>query len=256
MTIEFSKYDLLILCLILSISFFLLGLTVDNSYLQEAIKVNSERLVPIYKVNTDQKKVAITLDGMWGAKKTPQLLQIFRKYDVKITFFFGGNWLEENPNLVKEIAASGHEVENHSYTHPHMTKLGVNSIKKELQRTSELIEKLTGEKPNLFRPPFGEYDNQLIKTCRNLGYHVIQWSIDSLDWKDVSADFIVNRVLKNVSSGDIILMHNNGANTPQALEKLIPKLQQKGYEIVPVSELIYQENYYIEPHNGLQKKVR
>ena len=254
MELQLTKRDLLIICLVFSISFFLLGLLIDDFNLPQAIKTSSNRLVPIYKVDTADKKVAITLDGMWGSKYTAEILNILRNNNVNITFFFGGNWLEEYPHLVKEIATNGHEVGNHSYTHPHMAQLGREEIVQELNRTNELIKELTGEEPDLFRPPFGEYNNRLIKTSRTEGYHVIQWSIDSLDWKDVSADFIVKTVMKNIAPGEIILMHNNGQNTAQALKRLIPKVKDEGYQIVPLSELIYKENYYVESHSGLQKK--
>ncbi len=254
MKFKLTKLDLLVLCLVLSISFFLLGLVVNRGGLPEAIRVTSKKLAPIYKVDREEKKIAITLDGMWGAEHTPRLLDIFDQHNVQVTFFFGGNWLEENPELVQEIAERGHEVGNHSYTHPHMTQLDRSGIKEELARTAQLIKKLTGDKPKLFRPPFGDYDNQLVETCRAEGYYVIQWSIDSLDWKDVSADFIVNRVLKEVAPGDIILMHNNGDRTPEALARLLPELKKKGYELVPVSELIYKTDYRVESHSGIQKK--
>ena len=253
MEIKLVKRDLLILALVFSITFFLLGIAVDDFSWPDAIRVNSNRLVPIYKVDTAEKKVAITLDGMWGSKYTPQLLKIFRKHNINITFFFGGNWLEEYPHLVKEIVANGHEIGNHSYTHPHMAQLGREEIIEELSRTGELIKELTGKRSDLFRPPFGEYNNRLIKTSREQGYHVIQWSIDSLDWKDVSTDFIVKTVIKDISPGEIILMHNNGSHTAEALERLIPKLKDKGYQIVPLSELIYKENYQVESHSGIQK---
>ncbi|WP_027339206.1 polysaccharide deacetylase family protein [Halonatronum saccharophilum] len=256
MEVEFDKKDILVFCLVLSIAFFLLGLFTSDVFNGRAIKVSNEKLVPIYRVDTEQKKVAITLDGMWGAKRTPELLQIFRDNDVNITFFFGGNWLEEYPNYVREIAANGHEVGNHSYSHPHMASLNESGMKEELNRTGELIKRLTGQEPKVFRPPFGEYNNLLIKTCDELGYYTIQWSIDSHDWMDVSADTIVKRVMDNVGPGDIVLMHNNGKNTPEALRRLIPKLKGMGYEIVPVSELIYHDNYYIETHTGTQKRKR
>jgi polysaccharide deacetylase family sporulation protein PdaB len=254
MEIKLVKRDLLVLLLIFSISFFLLGLFIDDFSLPDGMTVSNDRLVPIYKVDKSEKKVAITLDGMWGAKHTPELLEIFRKYNVNITFFFGGNWLEENPHLVKEIAANGHEIGNHSYTHPHMAKLSQEEIKQELNRTEELIKELTGRRPKLFRPPFGEYNNRLIKTSQQENYHVIQWSIDSLDWKDVSTDFIVKTVMEDIGPGEIVLMHNNGKNTAGALQRLIPKLQEQGYQIVPLSELIYEDNYYVESHSGIQKR--
>ncbi|MCK8826256.1 polysaccharide deacetylase family protein [Natroniella acetigena] len=255
MILTLKAKDVLILCVVLGFSFFLFGIATREFVTQQEVMVSQEKLVPIYGVDRSDNKIAITLDGMWGAERTPKLLEIFQKHDLNITFFFGGNWLEENPQLVKEIVANGHEVGNHSYTHPHMATLSKEKIEQELNRTGELIRKLTGEEPNLFRPPFGEYSNLLIKTCEELGYYPIQWSIDSHDWMDVSGDYIVDRILDNVGSGDIILMHNDGEKTPDALSSLIPKLKEQGYEIVPVSELIYTEDYYIEQHTGLQKKV-
>ena len=254
MEIELEKRDLLILGLVFSISFFLLGVVIDDFNVPDVMKVSSNRLVPIYKVDTNEKKIAITLDGMWGCKYTAKILEILREHDVEITFFFGGNWLEEYPHLVQEIAANGHEVGNHSYTHPHMAKLSKEEIMQELNRTGELIKELTGENPTLFRAPFGEYNNRLIKTSREQGYQTVQWSIDSLDWKDVSANFIVKTVMKQLDPGEIVLMHNNGQNTTQALENLIPKVKQEGYEIVPLSDLLYHDDYYIESHSGIQKQ--
>ncbi len=252
--IRLSKKDLLVFSVVLSISFFLLGIFVDDFVKENSIKVSSTKKLPIYKVDTKEKKVAITLDGMWGAKRTPELLEIFRDNNIKITFFFGGNWLEEYPHLVSEIAANGHEVGNHSYTHPHMGAMSPQQIEKELIRTEELIKNATGRSSKVFRPPFGEYSNTLINTCEELGYYPIQWSIDSHDWMDVSSDYIVKKVLNNISPGDVILMHNNGEYTPQALRRIIPELKRRGYQIVPISKLIYKNNYYIESHTGIQKK--
>ncbi|WP_408954494.1 polysaccharide deacetylase family protein [Natroniella sp. ANB-PHB2] len=255
MILMLKAKDILILCVVLGVVFFLFGTVTKEFIGQQEIMVSQDKLVPIYGVDRSDKKVAITLDGMWGAERTPKILEVFEEYDLNITFFFGGNWLEENPQLVKEIVAKGHEVGNHSYTHPHMATLSKEEIEQELNQTGELIKKLTGQESILFRPPFGEYNNLLIETCEELGYYTIQWSIDSHDWMDVSSDYIVNRILDNVGPGDIILMHNDGEKTPEALISLIPKLKEQGYKIVPVSELIYTEDYYIEQHTGLQKKV-
>lgn len=219
-----------------------------------SIPVLSQRLVPIYKVDRPDKKISITLDGTWGAENTEKLLKIFADNDIDITFFFAGYWLKKYPDLVKKIALAGHEVGNHTYTHPHCSKLSAEKITEELEKTSDLIEELIGKRPVFFRPPFGDYNNQVIETAQNNGYQVIQWSVDSLDWQEPGVDFIVKRVLENVSAGDIILMHNNAPDTPEALEILIPALKKKGYEIVPLSQLVYKNNYIIHSHNGLQER--
>ena len=253
MEINLSGRDVILLLVVFSLSFFLIGLFIDDYDEPSLEKVTTDRLLPIYKVDRADKKVSITIDGMWGAEYTQEILSILENNDVNITFFFGGNWLEEYPEYVKEIAAKGHEIGNHSYSHPHMNNLSREEIIKELKQTEELIKDLTGRKWNLFRPPFGEYNNLLIMTCNELDYYPIQWSIDSLDWKDVSTDFIYQRVLDNIGPGEIVLMHNNAKNTPDALRKLIPRLKQMDYEIVPLSDLIYKNNYYIEQHSGIQK---
>lgn len=222
---------------------------------ERIINVTAQRLLPIYKVDTQEKKVAITIDGVWGAEKTPQILDIFSRYNVKITFFFAAPWLEKFPEVAKQIVARGHEIGNHSYTHPHCNSLTPDQLRAELRETSALIEDVTGKWPRFFRPPFGEYNNQVIKICQEEGYQTIQWSIDSLDWREPGVDFIVRRILNNVTPGDIILLHNNGTHTADALAIVVPKLIQMGYKIVPLSELVYKDNYYIESHSGVQKQL-
>ncbi len=247
-----KKLVISIICLVVIISF-LSGFLMGDRY-GESIPVLNKKLVPIYKVKRDDNKISLTLDGTWGAEYTEELLDLFAKHNIRVTFFFAGYWLEKYPQLVKQIAAHGHEIGNHTYTHPHCNSISREELIKELNDTSRLIQELTGKKPELFRPPFGEYNNKVIQIVRNNGYQVIQWSLDSLDWQGHSAQFIINRIMENVSSGDIILLHNNAPHTLTALKKLIPQLKEKGYIIVPLSELIYKDNYQIYTHNGLQVK--
>lgn len=230
---------------------FLSGFLLGNKY-GEVIPVLNQRLVPIYEVARDDKMISITLDGTWGANYTEEILQILKENNVKITFFFAGYWLEKYPELVKKIALDGHEIGNHTYTHPHCNSLSRKELEKELESTSDLIEKLIGKRPQFFRPPFGEYNNRVIRTCNDLGYQVIQWSLDSLDWQEPGVDYIIKRISDNVKSGDIILMHNNAPDTPAALKSLLPSLKKRGFKIVPLSKLVYKDNYYIESHSGRQ----
>src|SRR5690554_6003726 len=195
-------------------------------------------MVPIYKVARDDTNISITLDGTWGADKTEQILKILNKYDLKITFFFAGYWLEKYPDLVKKIAAEGHEIGNHTFTHPHCNSLSREELISELQKTNELIRNLIGKEARFFRPPFGEYNNQLIQTANELGFQVIQWSLDSLDWQEPGVNYIVKRILDNVETGDIILMHNNAPDTPETLDIIIPELLKRDFQIVPLSELV------------------
>lgn len=108
----------------------------------------------------------------------------------------------------------------------------------------------------MFRPPFGEYSNKVLEEAEKLGYLVIQWSIDSLDWKDVSAAFMVERVMSRIGPGDIVLFHNAGKHTPEAVDTILRRLRDGGYQVVPVGQLVYRQNYTIEPHSGLQKPLR
>lgn len=213
-----------------------------------------ERKVPIYRVETSEKKVAISFDAAWGSDVTLKLLDTLKKHNIKTTFFLVKFWMEENPDMTKRIAKAGHEIGNHSATHPNMGSLSVKDIRKEIKDTHDKIKELTGQDANLFRPPFGDYSDTLIETLNDMGYHVIQWDVDSLDWKDLSANAIYDRVIKGIKPGSIVLFHNNGKHTAEALEPIIKELKRRDYEIVPVSELLIKENYYIDSNTGEMRK--
>lgn len=230
-----------------------LGLAIYETTGKLAVMASADRLVPIYCVETAAKKVAISFDAAWGADKTPQLLDILDQYNVKTTFFLVDFWMEKYPEMTKQIAAHGHEIQNHSATHPHLNSLAPEEIRHELEQTNTRIRELTGQEPQLFRPPFGEYNNTVLTIVKDLGMFAIQWDVDSLDWQNLTADEISQRVLGKIQPGSIVLFHNNAEHTPAALSTIIEKLQSDGYEIVPVSELIYKDNYYIESHSGKQR---
>ncbi|EEG79023.1 polysaccharide deacetylase family protein [Dethiobacter alkaliphilus] len=216
--------------------------------------VGQKRLLPIYYVDTEEKKVAISFDASWGAEYTETILGILKENDIKTTFFLTGFWIEKYPELVKKIVAEGHELGNHTWTHPHLNTLDKESIKKELQRVHAALTDLGGKEPYLFRPPFGEYSDKVIEVADELGYKTIQWSIDSLDWKDLGATTITQRVTEKFHPGAIILFHNNGRYTADALPNIIKFAQENDYEIIPISELLYKEDYYIDSSDGAQKK--
>ncbi len=215
---------------------------------------NTPRLVPIYSVERDDKKVAITFDCAWGTEYTDQILKALEVSEVKATFFTVEFWTEKYGDFVKKISEAGHTVGTHSSTHSYMSKQNAEDIKKELTASSEAIEKITGKKVELFRAPYGDYDDELIKTASSLGYYTIQWDVDSLDWKDLSASDIAMRVINGVKSGSIILMHNNGLHTAEAVPIILETLKNKGYTFVTVDELIYKEGYIIDG-TGRQKPV-
>lgn len=214
------------------------------------------KLVPIYQVELgpEEKKVSISFDACWGAEYTDDILDVLDKYGVKTTFFLVNIWLNDYPEIAKEISNRGHELGLHTVSHPHLNNLSEDEIRKELVENRALIEQLSGQKAYLFRPPFGEYSNKVINVANSEGIVTIQWSIDSLDWVEgKGTNEIVDRVLKDVNPGDIILFHNNGTHTAEAIVPIIEKLQADGYEIVPISQLIHKENYYIDSQ-GTQKK--
>lgn len=209
------------------------------------------RSIPIYCVRTEKKQVSLSFDAAWGNDQTQKLLDILAKYKVKSTFFLVGDWVRTYPDDVKKIAAAGHDVGNHSNTHPYMTQLDGDGIKNEIEICSSEVEKLTGKRPTLFRPPYGDYNNAVVDTVNGLGMYCVQWSIDSLDWQDPSPSEILAKVQNNLAPGAIILMHNGAKNTPDALPSVIEYIQSQGYEIVPISQLLPKGSYTTDANGAM-----
>lgn len=209
--------------------------------------------LPIYRVKTDKPQVALSFDAAWGNEDTKKILETLKKYKINVTFFMTGGWVESYPDDVKAIYDAGHDLGNHSENHKHMPQLDASGMCDELNKVTEKVKKITGTTMCLFRPPYGDYDNNLIIQAKSCGYYTIQWNVDSLDWKNYGVDSIVNTVLnhKDLQNGSIILMHNGAKYTAEALPKVIEGLQAKGYEIVPISKLIYKDNFHME-HDGCQ----
>lgn len=230
------------------------GFIVNTQTFATVFSNRSTRKIPVYGVDCGEEKlVALTFDAAWGADKTLKILEILGKYDVKATFFLVGFWLDKYPEETKAIAESGCEIGNHSNNHLQMSKLSTDKIREELAYVNDVVYKLTGKKPTYFRPPFGDYDNELIETAENMGLQTIQWSVDSLDWKGLSATEITSRVTKNVKNGSIVLFHNNSDNILEALPLVLANLISSGYKPVTMSELVYADDYYID-NNGVQHK--
>ena len=213
--------------------------------------VAAERKLPIYSVAQTEKKIAISFDCAWGVEYTDQILNELDRHGVKCTWFAVEFWVEKYPEYAKRIVERGHELGTHSKTHPYMSKLTGGQVRDELHSSCKTIEKATGVKPTLFRPPYGDYNNQLIEIATELGLYTIQWDVDSLDWKNLSATELSLRVINGVKEGSIILCHNNGLHTAEALPMIFSTLQNRGYTFVPIGELIYKNNYTID-HAGKQ----
>ena len=210
----------------------------------------SSRQLPVYCVKRDNKAVSLTFDAAWGNEDTQELIDILNRYGVKATFFLVGQWVDKYPESVQALYDAGMEIGNHSNEHPHMAKLSKKQIQDEIAACSEKIENVTGERPSLFRCPYGEYNDTVIEAVNGLDMTAIQWNVDSLDWKGIRADEILSRVKSGVVPGSIILFHNAAEHTPEALADIIEFLLAEGYEIVPVSELLLSGSYEID-HTGM-----
>jgi len=218
----------------------LLGL-VSGVYAAEANTaevVARKRELPIYAVDRGDNKIAISFDAAWGGDKTEKILDILDEFGVKTTFFMVDIWTQRFPELVKEIAARGHDIGNHSATHPKMSTLSREKILQELTVMADNVEKVCGVRPTLFRPPYGDYNNDVVLTARGAGYEVIQWSVDSLDWKNKGVQPLIDRATKNVKSGDIVLFHNDSKYILDALPTILKSYQEQGFTVVPISEIL------------------
>lgn len=234
---KFFAFSALVLCGIIAI----IALSGSGAY--AVFYGGNLKKLPIYYVKTEEKKIAISFDCAWGVDYTDKLLDVMQNEDVKCTFFAVEFWSKKYPEYLVKIADAGHEIGTHSATHPYMSKLDKSAIIKELTTSREIIEQTTGKKVELFRPPYGDYDDLLIETAKEQGLYTIQWSVDSLDWKDLSASEIKSRVVSRVKNGSIVLFHNQGLHTHEALSGIIKDLKAKGFQFVPIGELIYRDNY-------------
>ena len=155
--------------------------------------------------------------------------------------------MDTYPEDVKKIAVAGHDLGNHSENHKNMSQLSESQQKEEILQVHEKVKNLTGIEMNLFRPPYGDYDSTVIRTVKSCGYLPVQWDVDSLDWKDYGADSVIRTVTEHehLGSGSIILMHNGAKDTSQALDTIITRLQEMGYELVPISQLVCMDHYTV-----------
>ena len=213
----------------------------------------STRKIPVYGVETDKKVIALTFDAAWGADKTQGILDVMEQYGAKGTFFLVGFWIDKYEKETKAIAEAGFDIGNHSRNHLNMPKLSENEIKNEIEYVNDRVFDLTGKKPKYFRAPFGDYSNKLMTSLEELNMVGVQWSIDSLDWKGLSAKQIYERVVPNAKSGDIVLFHNNSDHVIDALPLVLSALKGQGFEFVTLSQLVHTEGYTIDS-NGIQHK--
>ncbi|MCI8486228.1 MAG: polysaccharide deacetylase family protein [Clostridia bacterium] len=191
----------------------------------------------------------------WNADDIDSILDTLSKNKIQITFFMVGDWVDKYPEYVKKIADNGHEIANHSNTHPHVNQLNVDKNMEEIKLCSEKIEKITGNQTTLYRGPYGEYNDTVINAAKAKEHIAIQWNLDTLDYTGLTGEEMWKRLDSKLSNGSIILSHNGTKHTADSLELLLHNIKQKGYEVVTVSELIYKDNYVIDA-NGIQKQLK
>ncbi|MFZ5632387.1 MAG: polysaccharide deacetylase family sporulation protein PdaB [Bacillota bacterium] len=194
----------------------------------------------VYKVKTDRKVAALTFDISWGTKVPGPVMDTLKKYNVKSTFFLSGPWVKKYPEFSRRLAKEGHEIASHGNRHIDLDRESPGTVREEIMAAHQAIKEVTGVSPCLIRTPNGAWNDMVLGVADELGYKVIQWSADSLDWKKPGVDAIVNRVLDRVHPGAIILMHASDTclQTPEALPRVIEGLKAKGYELVTVSKLL------------------
>jgi len=223
------------------------GIIIGVAAILTSIKTGAtERKVPIYCVERDDNKIALTFDCAWGNSNTDALLAILKKENVRATFFVTGEFCDKYPEDVLKMFKAGHEIQNHSDKHPHIEGININDLIADTREAGRKIRMITDTQPTLYRGPYGEYDNNSIFTVEGMGYKYVQWSVDSVDWQEPDAKTMTKKVVGATKSGAILLFHNDLANTTEALPDIISQLKEKGFDFVPVSDIIYKENYRVD----------
>ncbi len=245
-----DKYSIITVVLVLVLVIAILPMGIIDS---TPASSGANRELPIYSVETDQKVVSVTFDSAWNDDDIGDIIKILEKYNCKSTFFATGEWIDKYPASAKMLADAGHEVANHSDTHAHFNSMSPDEMKKDMDECDRKILEVTGQENNLFRAPYGEYNDKLIRACRETGRYPIQWDVDSLDYKDLSASQMLERILPKLKNGSILLFHNGTKNTAAALPQILERITREGYSFKPAGELIYKEDYRIN-HEGRQIK--
>lgn len=232
------------------------------AYRENVTSVFSGKLKPIYSVNVNTKAIGLTFDISWGEKTAEPILDILKKEGIRATFFLSSPWAEKHQELVRRMVADGHEIGSHGNRHIDLITLGPDEIEKEILTAQQVLEKLTGQKIRLIRTPNGAYNNKVISTADKLGYRVIQWSVDSLDWKRPGASAVVNNVLNGIrpgngaKPGDIILFHasDSAPDTIEALPTILQQLKKKGNNLIPVGKLLSEASSTWPPESNLKEE--
>lgn len=211
-------------------------LLIFNIVQSDLIRSTTSSLEPIYQGKAGGKKIALTCNVVWGEEYVPQMLEILKRNNVKMTFYMGGKWVKDFPDLTNQIAKD-HELGNHSYSHPHPTFISKQENINEIKKTEDEIYRLTKQKTRLYAPPYGEFNQTVLEAADELGYKTLMWSIDTRDWQRPAPEEIVRRVCDKAHSGAIVLMHPTQP-TVEALPVIIENLKKQGYQLTTVSDVL------------------
>lgn len=232
------------------------------AYRETATSVFSGKLKPIYSATVTTPSIGLTFDISWGEETAEPILDILKKEEVHATFFLSSPWADKHQELVQRMVKEGHEIGSHGNRHIDLNTLAAAEIEKEITTAQQVLERITGRSVRLIRAPNGAYNNKVISSANKLEYRVIQWSVDSLDWKRPGSSAIINNVLNGIKSGngakagDIILFHasDSAPDTPQALPTVLKSLKSKGFILLPVGELLTQANSTWPPESNLKEE--
>ena len=195
---------------------------------------------PIYRGHPDKPMVSFIINVAWGNEYLPEMLAALKKHQVKASFFLEGRWVKNNPDLAKMIVSAGHEVGNHSYTHPDMKRITAVQTRDQLLKTNEVIEAATGNKSIWFAPPSGSYRDETVKIAAELKMKTVMWTVDTIDWQKPTPDQLINRVISKIDNGSMVLMHPT-ESTAKSLDRLITLIEEKNLKIGTVSDLMNEE---------------
>jgi len=235
--IDYKKVWQYTLLLFLAI---IIGIVFYHYLTEPVIKPQITDFYPVYKVETEKKIIALTFDLSWGTTTYKPILETLKAENIKATFFLSGPWAKTHPEIVREIVKGGHEIGSHGHRHVNYSSLSAEEIRKEVRLAQDSIQNVSGITTTLIRLPNGDYNKEVIKTLREIGYTAIQWSVDSLDWKNPGGEIIFKRVTTKIHPGAIILMHASDTckQTGQVLPKIIKELKRQGYSFTTVSNLL------------------
>jgi probable sporulation protein (polysaccharide deacetylase family) len=211
-------------------------------YKQTAPSVHLNDLTPspIYRGHPDKPMVSFIINVAWGNEYLPEMLATLKKHQVKASFFLEGRWVKNNPELAKMIVSAGHEVGNHSYTHPDMKRISAAQTRDQLLKTNEVIEAATGKKSIWFAPPSGSYRDETVTIAAEFKMKTVMWTVDTIDWQKPSPNQLINRVISKISNGSMVLMHPT-ESTAKSLDTLITRIEEEGLKLGTVSDLMSEE---------------